>query len=242
MDQTKYENMLRCATKLVHDKGFSSLNLTSLSMSSGISESTARRYFKSDNEALFLAVLESASKMIYDEFVARTEETGLDLEISDPKELVILYTKTVLSLIEGVTETGMKNWQARILFAGFNETPLTCTENMIVHISILDKIILRGCGGIKDKSSAVKCIILGIFAECSRAKIGSIRHAREHDMNVMLTQLEIFLLSVFQKPLIQLEKLEEGGVSMGSLQLLSDELTNSANAIKKVLSQNRQDN
>lgn len=235
---TVNDRIVAAATELFFQKGFLCTTVADLVKKSEVSESTIRRYFDG-KYSIYSAVLEVSACSVKEKFLEEINQANFDIEISDPKKLVLLYVQVVLNLWQS---EGMPKWQIGMLF-GYDGTASErgsekelVTKGAMKDIDTLDSIILRGCNNNQTKARHTSCIILGTLLEYVHAEIDSpIGYDRQYKADGILELLDVFLSAVLQNQQILFDELEGQSVSAESLIQLSNEMKICADAIDRVL-------
>jgi len=236
---TKTLDALDIAGELFFKQGYANTTVTDLVRETGIPESTFRRRFVDGKVGVYWALLARAAEFVYDEYVSEIRRAKLSETQSDPKELVLVYVKTIIGLWHS---DGTKKWPLSLLFGddfgyeiGVNEKH-SVKDGGDQDIELLDHIILRGCAGQEALAKGVSCIVLGALREYILAQIHlPYGYDRQYEKEVVLSLLSSLLSSVFGNQGISRERLHASGVSTEKLMRLNSELRDCASSVEAIL-------
>lgn len=236
---TKTLDVLDIAGNLFFKQGYANTTVTDLVRETGIPESTFRRRFVDGKVGVYWALLARAAEFVHDEYVSEIRRARLSETLSDPKELVLIYVKTIIGLWHSDANP---KWPLSLLFGADFGYEIEADEKHSVKnggdkdIELLDHIILRGCEGQNALAKGASCIVLGALREYIEAQIHApYGYDRQYESEIVVSLLESLLSSIFADRALSRERLQARGLSAEKLMRLNSELKECAITVEAIL-------
>lgn len=211
------------AAKNFFEHGFAFATLASIVGDSreggvSISESTLIRRYR-HKHGIFNAVMELGAQRITEKFSEAASERRITIKDSDPKQLVVLYASTVMSMWQ---DGGFDRWLVGLAF-GYDGMPageieregkVIFSDAAMGDVNVLDELLVKVCHGNTRLAMNLSCVVLGTIEEFIYAgMIKCAAYDRKYESEEVLSFLEVLMNGASgapsTKPQLPSDKIEE---------------------------------